>query len=254
MLGGHQALQDHAEGLGVDEEEKEPAVYAVSGGSYIAAALAMRRSFDDQGRPRAERTPWAAAYEMDSPETERLRRHTRYLFEPGWAMRDGAVSLLTGAAVNLLLVAVVLRFLTWLSAQISMTVGLVVVNRDAEGRLVGMELAPSWDFVWEWLLFLFIPLLCLLAMAFLTVVSWLFTSSLDNPKLGAEWRWRTGRVRETSARLRPALLGIGAGWLLIVLVIPAGVFGVVSLMAANQPTAGTATWLDKAGFGSSSLC
>ena len=254
VLGGHQVLQDQAAALGVDDEEKEPAVFAVSGGSYVAAALALRRSFTPAGKPRQKRTPWATAYDMDSPELERLRRHTRYLFEPSWAMRDGAVSLLMGAAVNLLLVAVALRFLTWVSAQISMTVGLVVVNRDLDGRLVGMDLAPGWGFWWEWLLFLAIPLVCLAVMIGSTIVSWLFTSSLDNPQLGTEWRRRTQRVRAASARLRPALVGIGAGWLLIVLVIPAGVFGVVSLMATNQPTAGTATWLDKAGFGGSALC
>ncbi len=252
VLGGHQALQDLAEPLKVDAPECEPPVFAVSGGSYIGAALALRRAFTPHGQPREVPSSWSEAYDMDSPELERLRRHTRYLFEPAGRMRDGAVSLLMGAVVNLALVVVALRLLTWVSGQIAMTVGLVSV-RHQDDKLIGIALADAWGGR-EWALFLTIPALCLAAMVVLTGLSWLVTSTFDNVNPRPHRRRAAEYVREKSAQLRPALLGIGAGWLIVVLVLPAGVVGVVSLMAHNEPTAGVATWLDKVGFGNQTLC
>ncbi|WP_372729829.1 hypothetical protein [Nocardioides sp.] len=254
VLGGHQAVQDLATPLELDRPECEPPVFAVSGGSYIGAALALRRAYTAQGQPREEPTPWVSAYDMESPELERLRRHTRYLFEPTWAMKDGAVSLLMGAVVNLTILALVLRFLTWVSGQIALTVGLVTARRNDRGDVVGLSLAQGWRMEREWLLFLSIPLFCLALMVTLTVASWIVTSSFDHRNLTRRARTIAQLVRSGSERLRPALLGVGAGWLLLVLALPAGVVGVVSLMATNQPTAMAATWLDKTGFGSPPLC
>ena len=120
VLGGHQAVQESSAELDCATAANEPHVFAVSGGSYIGAALALRRRYDLTGRLRADDDPgaaWRTAYTMDSPEVERLRRHTRYLFEPTWRTRDGIVSLVMGAVVNLFIVAVALRMVTWLSTQ-----------------------------------------------------------------------------------------------------------------------------------------
>ena len=48
VLGGHQAVQAKARPLGMSDPAAEPELFAVSGGSYMAAALAMRRAFDPE--------------------------------------------------------------------------------------------------------------------------------------------------------------------------------------------------------------
>ncbi|UUZ59428.1 hypothetical protein [Nocardioides sp. B-3] len=91
VLGGYQSVRDRAGALRVDDAKHEPHVFAVSGGSYVAAALALRRTFRIDGSRRDTASDWRTAYSTGSPELERLRRHTRYLFRtnPAHARRTG---------------------------------------------------------------------------------------------------------------------------------------------------------------------
>ncbi len=149
VLGGHQAVQDAADPLRVAEPQHEPHVFAVSGGSYVAAALALRRTFRLDGGLRSAPSDWRTAYATGSPELERLRRHTRYLFEPTWRTRDGIVSLLMGAVVNLLIVGLTLRVVAWLSALVAVSVGLLGDDRVGSGDEL-LDLAPTWHDWWDW--------------------------------------------------------------------------------------------------------
>lgn len=124
--------QDQSE----QQESREPEVFAVSGGSYTAAALALRRRFGPDGTAR-ESENWRNAYVVGSPELDYLRRRTRYLFEPGTRLRDGAISLLVGATVNLFIVAALLRGTAWATAQFAVTSGVVTVDTS---RSTPMEL------------------------------------------------------------------------------------------------------------------
>lgn len=258
VLGGHQAVQDRARRRRErDEVEEEPHVFAVSGGSYAAAALALRRSFHVDGRRRQEATDWTDSYRLDSPELERLRRHTSYLFEPRSRMRDGIVSLLMGAAVNLLIVGILLRLVTWVSAEFALVTGVVELTRDAQGRRTDLDLAPGWT-VADWLMLLSISLVCALAIAALTLLSWWATSAFDSSTDRASDRPvrhpRALRIMKVSAAGRPVLFAIGTGWLVLVLGLPAATVGLVDLTTSNRPTTTAASVLDSVGFGTRSLC
>jgi hypothetical protein len=254
VLGGHQAVQDSSAGLRCGRPGQEPPLFAVSGGSYIAAALALRRGFAADGRRREPPTPWTDAYAVASPEVERLRRHTRYLFQPASRARDGLVSLLMGASVNLAILALALRFLTWVSGQVAATVGLVRATRTPDGELLDLAFAPGWRLDREWLYLLALPLACLVAMVVVTFVGWRSTAVFDEEESEPlRRRLALGSLR-VSEHVRPLLLGLAAAWLLVAVLLPAVSVQVVELTTSNRPTATAAGVLDRLGFGRRQLC
>ncbi len=251
VLGGTQALQQAAADLGAADPEREPQVFAVSGGSYIAAAMALARRFDPAGDPTAV-TPWTASYAPGSPELERLRRHTRYLFEPGWRFRDGAVSLVLGAVLNVVVVGIGLLFLAWLATLLAVTFGAVVPVKDA-ASVIGLRVAPGWSAL-HWFGLLLPVIVGLLGVGGLTVAAWRQAAVFDGADPGPEQRRAAVQTMTIVQRLRAPLL-IGAfGWLLVGFGLPAGAAGVVSLTTHNQPTAMVAGALHAFGFGTQDMC
>lgn len=262
VLGGHQAVQDRARRRAETQgkADPEPHVFAVSGGSYAAAALAMRRAYRSDGSARPDPTDWTESYRLDSPEQERLRRHTRYLFEPRWRVQDGLISLLMGAAVNIIIVGVLLRLVTWVSAEFALITGVVELTRNSQGRRTDLDIAPGWD-AGNWAMLLGFSLACALLIGVLTLVSWWSTSAFDSaderPDDGTAPPVRHNValwLMERSARLRRVLFLAGLGWLLLVLGLPAAAVGVVDLTTSNRPTTTAASALDSVGFGTRSLC
>jgi hypothetical protein len=263
VLGGHQAVQESSAELDCATAANEPHVFAVSGGSYIGAALALRRRFDLTGRLRADDDPgaaWRTAYTMDSPEVERLRRHTRYLFEPTWRTRDGIVSLVMGAVVNLFIVAVALRMVTWLSTQIAVTLGFVQVETNDRGKVIDLDLTPGWG-PRDWVAVLAVPVVCLALIALLTVLGWHATSEFDNTSSATEHGKNPTERRvhamgwlDRSARIRPGLLLAAVAWLVLAVGIPGATVGVAHLTTSNLPTATVASLLRSGGFVTQEMC
>ena len=251
VLGGTQALQSAATDLGAGDPEHEPQVFAVSGGSYIAAAMALARRFGPTGDLKAV-TPWTTSYTPESPELERLRRHTRYLFEPGWRFRDGAVSLVLGAFLNVLVVGIGFLYLAWGSVLIAVTFGAVVLVRDGES-VIGLRVAPDWTAP-QWFGLLLPVILCLVAIGSLTVAGWRQAAVFDGADPGPEQRRHAQRTMNLVQRLRAPLLIGTLGWLLVGFGLPAGAAGVVSLTTHNQPTAMVAGALHALGFGTQDMC
>jgi hypothetical protein len=255
VLGGHQAVQDTADSLHVVEPEHEPHVFAVSGGSYVAAALALRRSFRPDGSRRTTPSSWRTAYATGSPELERLRRHTRYLFEPTWRTRDGLVSLVMGAAVNLLILGLMLRILAWLAALVASSLGFLGDGRK-NGRDELVDLAPTWTEWWDWWPVLGLPALCLVGIAVTTLVGWRATSAFDAPSDEVDLsvqRDALERLEQTS-RWRTALVFGGIGWLIVAVGLPAAAAGLSYLTTHNQPTTLAASVLREVGFGTEERC
>ncbi|MEO5652578.1 MAG: hypothetical protein ABIN79_04580 [Marmoricola sp.] len=254
VLGGHQAVQSAAVDLMVSGDSEEPHVFSVSGGSYIAAALALRRTYDETGSARSGDDPeraWGSAYSMDSPELERLRRHTRYLFEPASRALDGAVALITGAVVNLVLVAVLLRMVAWLSVTLGVTVTFVSTRAAACDQPVGLGLACGWGLK-EWLWLLAPTLALLLATGVVTVRGWRSTKAFDDGDVGD--MARAGQRLSVAETLRPRLLLLAAVWLVLSVGLPGAAVGVSRMVTANQPTNTVAGLLHSAGFATRKMC
>ncbi len=254
VLGGHQAVQAAAADLRVSGEDSEPHVFSVSGGSYIAAALALRRTYDENGAPRPQGDAgraWGSAYAMDSPELERLRRHTRYLFEPAGRALDGMVALVSGALANLVIVAVVLRFLAWLSVQLGVTVTLVSTRAGACEQPPGLGLACGWGTT-EWLWLLAPSLALVAAVGVVTVRGWRSTRAFDDGD--AKAMVRADRRLSGAETLRPRLLLLAVVWIVLSAGLPAAAVGVSRMVTANQPTNLVAGVLHSAGFATRDMC
>jgi hypothetical protein len=256
VLGGHQALQTAAPAMGIAKPEDEPHVFAVSGGSYVAAALAMRRSFDGAtGQPRDEPVPWTEAYTLSSVELERLRRHTRYLYEPRSRTLDGVLTLLTGAIINLFVAGAALLALTWVSAQIAMTLDLLQVRTN------GSKVVDFWVVVDDHqVTVLLIPMTLAAGVAVLTMMGWFGGAKFDHeagqtvrdtPDRG---RKLAGRFVDWSGRWRAPLIAIASGWLLLSVGIPLASTGAAELATRNEPTATVARGLAAIGLATKDMC
>ena len=254
VLGGHQAVQETAPALGVDDPQQEPEMFAVSGGSYIGAAMALRRAFRVDGQLREEPTPWREAYAAGTPELERLRRHTRYLFEPTWRTRDGVISLVMGALVNLFILAIITRFTAWLAAFFAVNLDLVGDQLTDETRAEVLGLAPLWDDWVDWWPVLGIPVICVIGIGLLTVKSWRATGDFDTSSQGQETHEEAVKLLDLTATWRTILVFSGVGWLLVVLALPAAAVGLTRLTIENEPTTRTAAILRSAGFGTDTRC
>jgi hypothetical protein len=257
VLGGHQALQAAAPELGIADAEDEPHVFAVSGGSYVAASLAMVRAFEGgTGRPRETRKSWTDALGPASPEMERLRRHTRYLFEPRKRIYDGLLTLLTGALVNLFVLGVALLTLTWFSAQVAMTLGTVALDRGAGDVLLDFHVSLGH----HWSQILLVPGVLLVVVVVLTLVGWFGGSRYNNPTdamaasvRGEEVR-RAGRSIAVSSTWRAPLVFLGLVWLLVTLGIPAATTGIAEMATDNQPTATLARGIAALNLATHDMC
>lgn len=256
VLGGHQAVQDRAADLGVTEPADEPHVFAVSGGSYMATAMALRRKYATDGTPRPpeEVTAWDTTYATGSAELQWLRRHTRYLFEPGARLRDGVLTLLLGAAVNIFLACVALRFVAWVSTQLSTLLGVVEVTRKQKetdligsGEVIDVTLRVA-DVK---LRLLGLPLLCLVLVGVLTAVAWYAATRFDRADGSQE---QAGRLLSIAAKGRPVLLLLAAAWLLLTFVLPGATAGATKLAAGNQPTTRVASALTGLGLVDEHVC
>ena len=254
VLGGHQAVQSASTDLMVTSDAAEPHVFSVSGGSYIAAALALRRTYDETGAPRRGDDPgrvWGSSYSMDSPELERLRRHTRYLFEPAGRALDGAAALLSGALVNLVIVAVVLRVLAWFSVTLGVTVTFVSTRAQACDQPPGLGLACGWG-ITQWLWLLAPALALLVAVAVVTVRGWRSTKAFDDGDLSA--RAQADQRLSGAETLRPRLLLLAVVWLVLSIGLPGAAVGVSRMVTENQPTNLVAGLLHSAGFATREMC
>jgi hypothetical protein len=239
VLGGMNALQTASR---YRAQRSEPEVFAVSGGSYTAAAMALRRRFDPEDG--LQNVGWRESFAVGSPELDYLRRHTRYLFEPGSKLRDGAVSLLVGAAINLFIIAALLRALAWASAQLAVTTGMVEVQTSgAEERATGLSVDVGSALM----------LTAALAGALIAVASlvrWFVHRKFDG---GARTDAADIARMNQMSGLRTAAVGAATAVVLLV-GIPAVTSLLVDAVSHNEPTATTAGLLKSSGFGTKALC
>lgn len=233
VLGGMNALQTTPRYLA---QEREPEVFAVSGGSYTAAAMALRRRFSPDAAPGAP-VSWREAFTVDSPELDYLRRHTRYLFEPGSRLRDGATSLIVGAVVNLFIVAVMLRGIAWLSAQVAVTVGLVTIE-DGTPRLTATGFLVT------------VVVIAALVVALTSVLIWRTHDKYNRGKLPGDGPMT--RAANLGA-LRASTVSAAAALILLV-GIPASSVWIINAVNENRPTTTVARLLHATGFGTKDLC
>ena len=110
-----------------------PRIVAVSGGSYLAAAIMLARRYAVSG-PEGTRTarrrslgdvPWTDAYAVTSPEAARLRRHSRDLVEPRSQLLGGVLTLVAGSVLNLVVLLGFLWFAAWTLSWLHSTGGLL---------------------------------------------------------------------------------------------------------------------------------
>lgn len=255
VLGGHQAVQAKADDLDMADQADEPNLFAVSGGSYMAAALAMRRAFDpDTGSPRRAPVSWREAYTPGSPELDRLRRHTRYLFEPKARTRDGLLSLVAGAVINLLLAASVLLGIAWVSIQLVSMLGLTRIYPaywKGGDAVTDFRIDANLE---NWELWGLVPLVAATAAAVLTLIGWLGAARYDKDARSNTRSIWGRRMVGWSGSGRPIALGVGLGWLVLVLGLPAAATGAAEAATQNQPTATVAHAMTSLGLATPKMC
>jgi len=240
----------------------EPPLFAVSGGSYLGAALALLRRFTYAVPPQQPDPSigWADSYRPGSVELERLRRHTRYLFEPVTRWRDGLVALVLGATLNVVIVGLVLLIFTWVSATLAVLVGMSRVQRSGvDGPPLDVLWASGWS-TRDWLVVLVPSLGCLAGILWLTWRDWVVTSAFDDVgqqgagqqvvELGAQQK----KMRERVTVWRQALLALGVAWLVMTAGLPAATKGITWLTTHDKPTATAAGVLNGLGFGVKGTC
>ena len=131
-LGGLQALAE----AGV--YQKSRSVVGVSGGGYIGAALHISRW--QSGDSPAEKWSHQEPFLDNGPEVQWLRRKSQYLMDSSVAASQGALSLLFGVAVNLILITIALGALAWGAAWVFLTSGRLradVITTSSHPRYAG---------------------------------------------------------------------------------------------------------------------
>lgn len=273
-LGAYQALARHPTFL----REREPRLVAVSGGSYIAAAIGLVRAqrLDDAGGSERRKTPleWRAAYAADSPELKRLRRHTRDLVEPGSALLSGGLTLVGGVVLNLLVIAAGLLGAAVVLAWLYRTSGL------AEWSAITVDDDPLWRSARAWAVGgpLLLLLVAWLALSFRVMA---LTQQRDNSDVRADQASDPGvdpdhdlddrdaqahpresgreapvrRDRLTSARTaRSRAFLLLAVWLVVFGAIPATLQGLNRSSLHNEPSAFLAGLASGLGFATEDQC
>lgn len=153
-LGGIQALTER------NIYQRARSVVGVSGGGYMGAACHVARWNPRDHKGRGPGYPWTLLgqepppFGPTSPETQWLRRHTRYVLDTVRVAVQGALSLGFGIAVNLLLVTVAIGGLAWVIAWTMLASGRAVPwssrpdGASREWWWTRIERAGSGDWVW----------------------------------------------------------------------------------------------------------
>ena len=120
--------------------KRSPRLVAVSGGSYLAAAIALVGRWkivagEPQHRGEADRLAWNETYALTSPENQRLRRHSRDLVEPRSQLLGGVLTLVTGSVVSIGMVLSFGWFVAWLLAWLHTTAGSLTVETPDGSRV-----------------------------------------------------------------------------------------------------------------------
>ncbi|CAN7245304.1 hypothetical protein LJR027_000911 [Terrabacter sp. LjRoot27] len=234
VLGGMNALQERAT---ADPSKPEPALVAVSGGSYMAAAMALLRGWSGRTRDRHPVVSWTDAYSLRSPELRRLRRHTRDLVEPRSEVVSAVFQWLLGALVNLSVLFGGVTLLGWLLGWVTSRAGTLTY---AGSQLTWTVPTPV--------------LICLTVIAAGIVVTtmsvWVAQSRRDAPR-DTDKTFGLGTTAERARRV------LGTVLLVVVFVfvaVPGAVQGLSNLAANNQPTAAVAKALHTMGFTTDEQC
>jgi hypothetical protein len=250
VLGGMQAVMNEDAALPSGRQRGEPTVVAVSGGSYVAAALALVRTFDAEGRrpdhDKPARHGWREVYRLDDPEMARLRRHTRYLFDPRSQTFDGIIQLVCGAVVNITILTALLGLAVWLSSAFAIATGLVVSSDDV------MSFAMMYG-LRSWLELLGVTVLSAAAAFVLTIVSASIRGRRDDRKTPPPGK-RHWFDPSSLAAGRVALTRVALAWVILVVLLPGAAFGLGWLAQTNTPTSSVASLLGHMGFTQEPLC
>ena len=232
------------------------AVVGVSGGGYIAAAFhALRtphavpagrtRPGEEPVRPAVPVTAWDGkppevfgepphVFDATSPELARLRRQTRYMASSAGVMTLGLMSLLFGLAVNVALLAVLLRLAAWILGWLLHDAG-ALDNFDTADAGVSFNGGLAWlDDVW-W-----------------AVVAGLALFSLE--KVFDRYRSVPHKVREAWRRTAVGLVWFGAGAAAVLVGIPHAQSALHDLATHNEPSIEVAGALHAMGFASVAAC
>ena len=226
----------------MDGPGAEPDVFAVSGGSYMAAALAMRRSFDPEtGTPRdvpgavdgglhARDRP-SSIGSGGTPATSSSRRSRDPRRRPQPARR--------ARSINLFLAATALLAVVWVSIQLVSMLGLTRIYpstvEERRRRVTDFRIDAD---LGNWEVWGLVPLVALVVAARADparlaggceVRQGRPVQHAEHVGQAAWWRW--------SSAGRPVALGVALGWLLLVLGLPAAATGVAEAATQNQPTA-----------------
>ncbi len=173
--------------------DRASSVVGVSGGGYMAAAFhVMRQKVADP-------------YAPGSPELSRLRRQTRYLLQGGQAKFRAGLSLLFGLSVNLLLIGITLRAVSWVLGWFLFDLG--VVTPEPGTDRIAVRWRPDGS---SWFLFLSTALLLFgMAMFVLEKVSDRWTMLPDGARRGLTGVGGTALSAGVPVAL--LLLGVPAG-------------------------------------------
>ncbi len=257
VLGGLNAVQAATRGPWAAPPTASPRLVAVSGGSYLAAAMALTRRFwiDEQGQSvrRPDTLPWDEVYRDQTPELRRLRRHTRDLLEPRSELVLGLAALMLGAALNVFLAVAAVRALAWGIAWLMTRAGDLRLGQKCSGNLCSVfdgwaGRGPWWtdETMVMW------ALLTLVSVAF-GVALWIDQGRINRLRDESIPTARADR-RDSRRRMRSATQYAAAAWLFGLVVLPGLIAGLNHLALDNAPTAGTASVLTSLGYSTPALC
>lgn len=257
-LGAWNALQREAS---QPRETPGPPIVALSGGSYMAAAIALVRRFqvlrhERETIVRQRPTPldWREVFVDGTPELSRLRRHTRDLVEPRRYFFGGVLTLLSGAALNVIMVLGALRFASWSLSWLYATAGILVVedsvtglgtDRDLRLHLVQWPSSLHPDTTW-WVVS-FPVVLGLFLVVVLSLGVWLSQGVRDT-------RRPVGIVGRRLPAVRAVAVAGLLGLLGVLVLVPSLLFGLSWSALSGAPTQTTASALRELGFTTRDLC
>lgn len=229
--------------------ERAGTVYAVSGGGYIATALHVARAQADDADEALQ------VFQPMSGEEDRLRRTSSYLFSSGHVRTIGVLSLLFGLFLHLVLIAALLRIVTWWLAWWIRDSG-VLAGFDTHAAEFEMASAPWWVRR-SWLL----PILGLLAFLFRKATQKLIVTRDRPSDIRTDANRRDERPYTVPARLWRGLdfsavvtLWAGLAATVVLLGAPSTLAALSNAAAANQPTVLVADLVRQAGFVTTEAC
>lgn len=254
VLGGINALQ--AAAAQPWRSATTPRFVAVSGGSYTAAAIALTSTFtvnESSSDRREETVPWTDAYRLETPEMQRLRRHTRDLLEPRSQLVLGLAALLLGAALNVFLALAALRLVAWAIAWFSTRAGDLRLDGPCDRGLCSVfdgwgGRSPWWtdETVTVWFLLTIVTVVAGVALWVVQGrINRLRTESIDRGTLA---------VPILLSRLRSATQYAATAWFVALILLPGLVASLNHLALDNSPTPGVASVVSGLGFSTPDQC